>query len=135
MDIIIKELEHDKDVINYINEIKDLCSCHTMFPNSINFIMRKLLNLRDTSNIIGMFRLNKKNNCIHHIKSGDEIIIYGSYIDSSRLTIRVSTSTSTKFTYIDMLSIIAIKCNTDYLIECITNNDFDVVIFGIRKII
>ncbi|ARF02659.1 SWPV1-044 [Shearwaterpox virus] len=133
MDIIVEKLEYDQEIVDYIDSIKYLCSCCVLFPESTNYTMKKLFNL-ERSEIIGMFRINKKiNNTLHRIKSKDKIIVYASCIKPDVLRMQVNTPTCTRVICIEPYSIFIIKCNCDYMIQCISDNDFEIVIFGVRK--
>uniref|UniRef100_A0AAT9UQ61 Uncharacterized protein n=1 Tax=Apapanepox virus TaxID=3049969 RepID=A0AAT9UQ61_9POXV len=132
MDIIVEKMEYNKEIIKYIDSIKHSCSCRVQFPASTNYTMSKLLSL-DKSEIIGMFRMNQVNNSVHYIKSKDKLMVYSSYTGPNGITIQVSTPKCTKIIQAEMYSILTIKCNCDYIIECISENDFEVVIFGLRK--
>ncbi|AYP74259.1 hypothetical protein [Fowlpox virus] len=132
MDITVEKLEHNQEIIEYIDSIKYLCSCCVIFPESTNYTMRKLFDL-GRSEIIGMFRINRMNNSVHHIKSKDKIIVYASYTEPGGIRMRVNTPTCTRIIRVEPYSVLIIKCNCDYIIECMAENDFEVVIFGVRK--
>ncbi|QRY18885.1 ORF-15 [Teiidae poxvirus 1] len=133
MDINVIELDYNQEVINYMDSIKNLCSCCVLFPDSINKNIQRLLNIRN-SRVIGMFKVTQANNVKHNIIAGDRIIVYGSLMAPEGISIRVVTSSGTKFIHVYMCSLVSIKCNSDYLLECISEGKFEIVILGLRKI-
>ncbi|ALA62390.1 hypothetical protein [Turkeypox virus] len=132
MDITIMNITCSTEIMNYINSIKNLCSCYAMFPDSINYSMKTLLNLRNDK-IVGMFKVNNSNKSGHYIKASDKVIVYCSLADQGIVNIRIATSTGSRCIYVSPSSMILIKCNTDYRIDCIANDNFELVIFGLTN--